>query len=161
MSPRRPAAPVVLRIVSDPAYLCVVRAAAERYCLLVGFDAESAHAVSLALDEALANVINHGYGGQAGQPIHVELQMDAGPGAEQAEPSRPRADNGQGERLCIRVRDFGRQVPADQIAPRPLEQIRPGGLGVHIIRTVMDSVRYRRRGLAGMELCMTKRRPRE
>ena len=43
--------------------------------LLVGFDAKSAQAIGLALDEALANVINHGYEGRPDQPIHVEFQM--------------------------------------------------------------------------------------
>ncbi len=148
---RSAAAPVILRVLSDPAYLCVVRAAAERFCLLVGFDQESAQAIGLALDEALANVINHGYDGRSDQPIHVEFQMKRPAGSARA----PR-DGPAGE-LQICVRDFGRQVDASQIHPRSLEEVRPGGLGVHIMRSVMDRVEYRKRGLLGMELRMIKK----
>ncbi len=156
-------APVALRILSDPAYLCVARAAAERFCLLVGFEAKVAQSIGLALDEALANVINHGYSGRPNQPIHIEFQMrrpeapadEAGspPGEAPAKPAPPAT----GGELCICVRDYGRQVSAAQIKPRSLAEIRPGGLGVHIIRSVMDQVEYRRRGLAGMELRMFKK----
>ncbi|MDD4889431.1 MAG: ATP-binding protein [Phycisphaerae bacterium] len=151
MSTRASAAPVALRILSDPAYLCVVRAAAERFCLLAGFDAKMAQSIGLALDEALANVIKHGYSGHPNQPIHIDFQMRPASGYG-AHP------NGEPNELFICVRDYGRQVSASQIASRSLEDIRPGGLGVHIMRSVMDRVEYRKRGVAGMELRMTKRR---
>jgi len=147
---RSVAAPVVLRILSDPIYLSIVRSAAERFCELAGLDHKSAQAVGLALDEALANVIRHGYDGRPNQPIHIEFDLRR-PGHKLAEDGEPAC----GElRIC--VRDFGRQVDSAQINPRQLDDIQPGGLGVHIMRTVMDQVQYRRRGLTGMELEMTK-----
>ena len=154
MSSRSTAAPVALRILSDPAYLCVVRAAAERFCLLSGFDAPVAQSIGLALDEALANVIKHGYSSRPNQPIHIDFQMrPAGEG-----PAGSARADGASDELFICVRDYGQQVSASQISSRSLDDIRPGGLGVHIMRSVMDRVEYRKRGLTGMELIMTKRR---
>lgn len=144
-------APVAVRILSCPTYLSVVRAATERFCVAVGFDSKSAQQIGLALDEALANVIKHGYEGRQDQPIHIEFQL------------LPAGGDGEGAgqmRIC--VRDFGRQVDTSQIVSRDLDDIRPGGLGVHIMRSVMDEVSFRRRGLTGMELEMIKQvRPAE
>jgi len=173
MSSRASAAPVALRILSNPAYLCVVRAAAERYCLLAGFPDPLAQSIGLALDEALANVIKHGYSSRPNQPIHIEFQMrfsglpehqpPEGSGSTGLNPVPPAgaagaAGTGEPDELFICVRDYGRQVRASQISSRPLEDIRPGGLGVHIMRSVMDRVEYRKRGLTGMELSMIKRK---
>ena len=58
--------------------------------------------------------------------------------------------------MCIR--DHGRSVDPSSIKSRDLDDVRPGGLGVHIMRSVMDRVEYRKRGLTGMELSMTKRK---
>lgn len=147
MTPPGAPAPIALRILSDPAWLCVVRAATERFCLLIGFDAPTAQSICLAVDEALTNVIRHGYDGRPDQPIHVELSV---------RPSSDAAVSPLADELCIRIRDHGRQIDPSRIAPRPLQEVRAGGLGVHIIRSVMTRVEYTRRGIDGMELVMTR-----
>ena len=38
--------------------------------------------------------------------------------------------------------DIGKKVDVSLIAPRRLEDIRPGGLGTHFMNTVFDSVQY-------------------
>ena len=43
------------------------------------------------------------------------------------------------------------------IKSRDLDDIRPGGLGVNIIRQVMDEVSYERRERIGMRLTLIKR----
>ena len=48
----------------------------------------------------------------------------------------------------------------EAIAGRPLENVRPGGLGIHIMKSVMDRVSYARAEGGGMMLNMSKRRPR-
>jgi anti-sigma regulatory factor (Ser/Thr protein kinase) len=58
------------------------------------------------------------------------------------------------------VRDFGRQVDPSTIRSRSLDEVRPGGLGVHIIRSVMDEVEYSRAEGGGMRLRMLKYLPR-
>ena len=57
----------------------------------------------------------------------------------------------------IVIEDDARQVDPEKIRGRNLEEIRPGGLGVHIIHQIMDSVLYEKRDASGMRLTMEKR----
>jgi serine/threonine-protein kinase RsbW len=52
------------------------------------------------------------------------------------------------DRVRFVLRDYGRSCDPKYIRSRDLEDIRPGGVGVHIIRQVFDYVKYepRRRG---------------
>jgi hypothetical protein len=68
---------------------------------------------------------------------------------------KPSSESERGS-LKIVIEDEARQVDPDQIKSRELDDIRPGGLGVHIIRQVMDEVTYERREGAGMRLTMAK-----
>ena len=49
---------------------------------------------------------------------------------------------GEGNVLKIFLRDYGKKVQEEKIVPRDLKDVRPGGLGVHLIREIMDSVTY-------------------
>lgn len=133
---------VELTITSHTGNLPVVRAAVERLARLEGLVAEESHAVMLAIDEALANVIKHGYDGRPNEPIKLTL-----------EPVRS-VDGRRG--VAVTVRDRGRQVDPATIRGRDLSDIRPGGLGVHIIRSVMDEVEYSCPPEGGMQLRMVK-----
>jgi anti-sigma regulatory factor (Ser/Thr protein kinase) len=137
--------PVELRIVSQPRYLCVARAAIGAAVEKLGFDDGSCGQVMLALDEALANVMRHGYKGRTDGPIWVTFEpIDA---------------NGKlGFRIVIE--DEAQQVDPEVIRGRDLEEVRPGGLGVHIIKKIMDKVEYTRRDAGGMRLVMIKTAPR-
>jgi anti-sigma regulatory factor (Ser/Thr protein kinase) len=58
-----------------------------------------------------------------------------------------RHTNGETEQgVEILLFDCGPAVDTTKIEPRPLDEIRPGGLGLHIIRGSMDSVQYKRAG---------------
>lgn len=132
---------LILRILAQPEALPQAREAIARVADSVGFgEEERCHAI-LALDEALANVIKHGYGSACAQPIEIAIGTLR-----------------QGERAGLRVtiRDFGRQVEPGAICGRDLDDVRPGGLGVHIIRSVMDEVVYEKAEPCGMRLTMTK-----
>jgi serine/threonine-protein kinase RsbW len=58
--------------------------------------------------------------------------------------------------LEIIILDRGKSIDPTAICGRDLSDIRPGGLGVHIIRSVMDKVQYRQRLGGGMLLRMVK-----
>lgn len=133
---------VELNIRSDTRSLPIVRGAVERMARLEGFSEKDAHALTWALDEALANVIKHGYQGQADQPIRVSLRSVVSP------------DGRPG--IAVAVRDNGRQVDPKTIRSRDLNEVRPGGLGVHIICTVMDEHCYSCPPDGGMLLEMVK-----
>lgn len=133
---------VELHITSNAKSLPVVRSAAERMAEMEGFCGAEAHALVLAIDEALANVIKHGYRGQPDQPITITLTPVRSP------------DGRCG--ISVLVRDQGRQVDPATIRGRDLSDVRPGGLGVNIIRSVMDEYEYSCPPDGGMLLRMVK-----
>jgi anti-sigma regulatory factor (Ser/Thr protein kinase) len=131
-----------LELSSDPRRLPVVRAQVRDWTIARGWSVEQADEIVLALDEALTNVIRHGYGGQPDQKILVCL--------------RSVTDPVEGEGLEVRVRDFGKQVDPQKICGRDLNDIRPGGLGVHIIKSMNSFVEYQTAEGGGMLLLMRK-----
>jgi serine/threonine-protein kinase RsbW len=135
---------VRLTMPSIPRYLAVIRAAVGCMAGQDGFPQDVIDKLVLAADEALANVIKHGYDARTDGEILVIL--------------RPIATRGQ-RGLDIVILDRGKSIDPAAICGRDLADIRPGGLGVHIIRSVMDKVRYRRRSGGGMLLQMVKYHP--
>ncbi len=112
-------------------------------CARSGADAASCFALRLAVEEVCANLIRHGYGGREPGPIEVSLR---------AEPRR----------LIVTVTDFAppflpSQAPVPDLASGWRE--RPvGGLGWHLVTSVMDQVRYEARADAGNRLTLVKNR---
>ena len=133
-----------LIIQSDPIELRKVRVAVEAGGSRVGFHQQDCHAMALAVDEALANVIKHAYGGARDKKIEIGIEELT------EESSRPG--------LSVSIRDFGKAVEISKIKGRDLEDIRPGGLGVHIMRKVMDEVVFECPPSGGTLLRMVKYR---
>lgn len=100
----------------------------ERACDELGLADDVAFKLNLALDELVTNLVTHG--GSA-LPVAVSLTAHAG-------------------RLELLIVDSG--PPFDPaLAPAPdtslaIEERPIGGLGLHLIRTLMDEVRYSRDG---------------
>jgi len=134
---------VEIRIAAKPRYLCVARSAIRQVTDIAGLSESDSDGVILALEEALANSIRHGYGGSCDKPIIIRVFKEA-------------VGQGGQEGLVAIVRDFGRQVDPASIKSRDLEDVRPGGLGVHIINSVMDEVEYSCPAEGGMQLRMVK-----
>ena len=126
---------------SQPRYLGVVRATVQTTLGNIGFDQASCGQMMLAIDEALANIMRHGYRGRNDGPIWLRLR----PG-------------GEGDRAGVRIEieDEAEQVDPEEICGRNLGEAAPGGHGVNIIRQVMDEVCYSRRRGGGMRLVMLK-----
>jgi len=88
--------------------------------------------VELALEEALVNIINHAYKGQTPGQIEVICIIDGK------------------ESLTIEIIDSG--MPFNVLsAPQPdltldVSEREPGGLGVHLMKQLVDNVTYRREG---------------
>jgi len=133
-----------LEITSDVAELPSVRDALRAWAAGHGWAEGQTADVVLAVDEALSNVIRHGYQGQPGHRIEIA--------------ARVLRDRAHGEEIEIRIRDFGKQVPLEEICGRDLDDLRPGGLGVHIIRSLTDSAEYSHAAGGGMQLVMRKYR---
>ena len=136
---------VVLRLLSNPIYLSGARDLVTNIAGRVGFDELGCGKLALAIDEALCNIIRHGYDDRTDRPITVSIGFETG-----ADGSRS---------LLVIIEDEGRQVDPATIVGRPIEEVRPGGLGVHIIREVMDEVHYEKRDIIGMRVRMRKALP--
>lgn len=135
---------VVLRLVSDVRYLAGARELVSGVARRMGFSHDSSSHLALAVDEALCNVIRHGYRQQPNKPIWVKIW--------------PLEDDGiHGPGVRIVIEDEAEQVDPDKIQGRDLDDIRPGGLGVHIIRQVVDQAEYAPRSGLGMCLTLVKR----
>ena len=124
-----------LEFPSDPKLLCAVRGALERLAELFGCSAEDIRAVTRALDEALTNIMRHSYLGKLDQPIEIAFSRVPRP-----------TSTGPGEGLEILICDHGPAVDPAKLRGRQLDDIKPGGLGLHLIHQSMDSVEYRRDG---------------
>lgn len=116
-----------IKIVSHPRYACVVRSAVEKASQLFGMCDRDCGRIMLCVDEAITNVMRHGYKGATDKVIHVMLN--------------PIEKEGQ-KGIRIVIEDEACDVDLASIKSQKSEEIRPGGLGVHIIYDVMDSVEY-------------------
>jgi anti-sigma regulatory factor (Ser/Thr protein kinase) len=105
-----------------------------------GFIEDDIHSIQLLLDEVVINVIKHGYKDEKGRPIDVTLSLE-------------------GKTLTIRVEDEARPFDPTAAPPPnldlPIEERPIGGLGVHIVKSLTDSMDYQRAGSRNI-LTMTK-----
>jgi serine/threonine-protein kinase RsbW len=151
----RPRAELLLRLSleSNPEALCLVRATVQRATEVVRFPEPDSRAIVRSVDEALANVIRHAYKDRVGMPIEVTCRrLFADP-----EKKVPRG-------LEVILADSGVAVNPKKFHGRPLEEIRPGGLGLHFMKQSMDVVEFRRkngRNLLRMVKYLAPSRPEE
>ncbi len=128
---------VRIELLSDPKYLPLVRAVVDQGATLAGFGEEDRHRILLAVTEGLTNVIRHGYHDRTDRPIDLCLQ--AVPGL-----------------FHLDIVDYGLFVDPSVMQSRPLDDVRPGGLGVHLMKATMDRVEYRRNPHGGTTLTLVK-----
>ena len=91
----------------------------------------------LGVDEACTNIIRHAYHLQDDQPIALSCEAKR-------------------DCVCMRLRDYGQQSPPEKMQGRAHDLIKPGGLGLHLIRTAFDKVDYIMKN-RGTELVLTKK----
>lgn len=125
-----------LELLSDPKLLFVVRGALERLTEVFGFSPPDRRSVTRAVDEALTNIMRHCYNGQTDQPIELHCRRV------------PPRSSGMADGLEILLCDQGPPVDPAKLRGRRLDEIKPGGLGLHFIRQSMDIVEYQRVGSA-------------
>jgi len=101
-----------------------------------GWEKKTTEEILLAVDEALTNIIRHAYQGKPGKmTVSVAATED---------------------KVEIVLEDFGQKFDPTQVPPPELPRHKPGGLGVHFIRTIMDQMIYDDQGLAGNRLRLIK-----
>jgi anti-sigma regulatory factor (Ser/Thr protein kinase) len=108
-----------------------------RFCMICGLDDDLTGKIKLAVDEACANVIKYAYHGDTSKGIVVKYNFSK-------------------KRISIIIEDSGEKADPEKIRGRDLDDVRPGGLGMHFIRRVFDQVEFDAKKLKGNRLLLMK-----
>ncbi len=123
----------MLALRSNPMLFCVVRGAVERLSETLGFPETECRSITRAVDEALINIARHSYNNRLDEPVTVYFRR-----------TQRDHDGTVQQGLEILLCDRGPAVDPSKLRGRPLEEIKPGGLGLHFIRPTnrMRLVKY-------------------
>lgn len=119
---------VHLRVLSDPRNLCKVRERVREFAARIDAPERWIIELVMAVDETVCNIIRHGYQGRKDGPIELTMCRQMTP---------------EDARVEIVIRDQTGGDPS-QIRPRPYDPARPGGFGLGIVQSTVDSVTYAR-----------------
>ena len=103
--------------------MALVRPSVRSAARLCGFDEPATRDIVLAVAEACQNVILHAYAGRPTGDIELGLRREEGG-------------------IIVRVIDFAPPIDPEAVTPRDLDDVRPGGLGTHFLRQLMDSAEF-------------------
>lgn len=115
---------VPARIDNIPSIVSFVAQAAEA----AGFGETDVFHCQMAADEACTNIVEHAYTGQEDGPIDVVCEVTPGD-------------------LTIWITDSGQRfdptaVPEPDLANQPVDELEPGGIGLHLMRKMVDEVEF-------------------
>lgn len=95
----------------------------EAWALTAGFPDLERGRIVLAADEAVTNIMRHTYQNAPDKPIELSAEIADG-------------------LLHFRLRDYGPHVDIEKLKGRALEDIKPGGLGLHLLKTIFTVVEH-------------------
>jgi sigma-B regulation protein RsbU (phosphoserine phosphatase) len=95
----------------------------EAWSRLAGFSDIERGQIVLALDEAFTNIIKHTYKGEAHHLVQVRAEVNK-------------------ETLVFRIRDYGPQLELGKLKGRALDDVKPGGLGLHLLKATFPDIKY-------------------
>ncbi len=95
----------------------------EAWALTAGYPDLERGRIVLAADEAVTNIIRHTYKSVTDKPIILSAEISDG-------------------HFHLRLRDYGPPVDMETLKGRALEDIKPGGLGLHLLKTVFTVVEH-------------------
>lgn len=127
----------IITIPSNPKYLSVIRAVTVKMGELCGMSDMAIDDVKLAVDEACSNVIKHAYKGDIKRKIVVKYKITK-------------------KSFAVTIEDHGIKVNPESITGRSLDDIKPGGLGVHFIRRTFDILSFDKNRKSGNRLSLIK-----
>ena len=116
-----------LRVQSSTENLSLIREFVTKVGLQAGMSEIDISKIELAVDEACANVIEHAYCNDKSQEVMVRANVDE-------------------EKITFQIIDTGIGFDPTQILQEDLEKLiekrKSGGLGMRLIKTLMDEVQY-------------------
>ncbi len=122
---------------SSTEYLSLIRKNVGWICEKKEFPEKECSRTVLAVVEAATNIIRHAYEGDPDSTITLRLaEIDCG--------------------LQIEFLDRGKEFSPDKLQGRDLDDVKPGGLGLHMLRACMDDVRFEKRSGGGTRLVLRK-----
>lgn len=135
-------ATLTLAVPSQTSYLALISDLTRQMAALAGFDEAVAGRLALAVDEAATNAIEHAYAGAPDRLVEVRFDDRA-------------------EELRVEIVDTGAMVDPRRVPSVDLDRFvserRTGGLGVHLMEKIMDSVTFRRSARRNI-CCLVKRK---
>jgi sigma-B regulation protein RsbU (phosphoserine phosphatase) len=108
---------------SDTSSIGPVRRLVEERARSMKFTEKQTGRIALTVTEAIANIIKHTYKMETDQKIQLGIGV-------------------HGPELRIYLRDWGPKQDLSYFVSRPLDEIRPGGLGIHYMKEIMDVVEF-------------------
>ncbi len=115
---------VTLELIASPGELPPFRTQLQTWLGQTGISQKKSGEILVAVQEALTNIVRHAYGGKEGK-IEVCYQ-DCG------------------DQIEIVLRDHGNPFDPSKIPAPELPPVKPGGLGLYLMKTLMDQVEYQK-----------------
>lgn len=132
-----------LQVPSSTENLALIREFVAAIGEQAGFSENETARLALAVDEACTNVIEHAYNNEATHEVTVRVTVDE-------------------DEIVFEVIDRGKGFDPTQAPLLPVEELirqrKGGGLGLRLIRSIMDDVQYRIVPGEKNELKMVKKR---
>lgn len=130
------------RISASTKNLAEIRNFVTKYAEEQGFTADKIADIRLAVDEACTNIIKHAYQQDEREEIQIWLEFDE-------------------DQLNVIIADRGKSFdPENYHKPNLADQIKKkkrGGMGVHLMRNLMDNITYEKKDGSNI-LSMCKKR---
>jgi serine/threonine-protein kinase RsbW len=126
-----------IEFTSHSGNLALVRQRVRAFLAPHSFSEKDRLLMVLGVDEACTNIIRYAYALQDDQLISLSMETSRG-------------------YIRIRLRDYGKQAPKNALRGRSQRLIKPGGLGLHLIRNAFDKVDYKLKE-CGTELVLMKK----
>jgi len=128
---------ITITIPSHPKYLSIVRSVTGKIAQIYEITEPLTEDMKLAVDEACANVIKHAYRGDRTKKIVLKYKITK-------------------KSFNVIIEDSGIKAQTDLIKGRSLDDIRPGGLGIHFIKRVFDVFQFDETKKKGNRLILIK-----
>lgn len=131
-----------LTVQASTDHLAQVRSFVANEAQSFGFGKQQVKDIQLAVDEAFTNIIEHAYKYNASQTVQISLDY-------------------KDDSFCITLTDTGRSFSLNNYqepdVKKRIREKKRGGVGVYLIRKLMDDVTYHQNGGTN-EICMLKKR---